>query len=56
VSGLTFLAPYKFGFANKLLDGTISPRGTVLTVRTYTEFTDQSGRSNYVVTDTFKRG
>jgi hypothetical protein len=56
VSGLTFLAPYKFGFANKLLDGTISPRGTVLTVQTYTEFTDNSSRSNYVVTDTFKRG
>jgi hypothetical protein len=30
--------------------------GTVLTVQTYTEFTDNSGRSNYVITDTFTRG
>ena len=30
--------------------------GTVLTVQTYTEFTDSSGRSNYVITDTFTRG
>lgn len=56
VSGQVFLAPYQFSFANKLLDGTINPKGTVLTVQNYTEFTDHSGRSNYVSTDTFKRG
>jgi hypothetical protein len=56
VSGRTFLAPYQFGFANKLADGALNPAGTVLTVQTYTEFTDHSGRSNYVSTDTFTRG
>jgi len=56
VSGRTFLAPYQFGFASKLADGTLNPAGTVLTVQTYTEFTDHSGRSNYVSTDTFTRG
>jgi hypothetical protein len=56
LSGRTFLAPYQFGFANKLADGALNPAGTVLTVQTYTEFTDHSGRSNYVSTDTFTRG
>jgi hypothetical protein len=56
LSGRTFLAPYQFGFANKLADGALNPAGTVLTVQTYTEFTDHSGRSNYVMTDTFTRG
>jgi hypothetical protein len=55
-SGRTFLAPYQFGFAKKLADGTLDRAGTVLTVQTYTEFTDHSGRSNYVSTDTFTRG
>jgi hypothetical protein len=55
-SGRTFLAPYQFGFASKLADGTLNATGTVLTVQTYTEFTDGSGRSNYVTTDTFTRG
>jgi hypothetical protein len=55
VSGGTFLAPYSFGFAQKLADGTLSRAGRVLTVQTYTEFTDHSGRSNYVTTDTFTR-
>ena len=53
--GRVFLAPYQFGFANKLVDGTTNLFGTRLTVRTYTEFTDNSGRSNYVSTDTFFR-
>ena len=53
--GRVFLAPYQFGFANKLVDGSINLFGTRLTVRTYTEFTDHSGRSNYVSTDTFFR-
>jgi hypothetical protein len=55
-SGRTFLAPYQFGFASKLADGALNATGTVLTVQTYTEFTDGSGRSNYVTTDTFTRG
>jgi hypothetical protein len=52
-TGSTFLAPYKFGFANKLLDGTVNAAGTLLTVRIWTEFTDHSGRSNYMSTNTF---
>ena len=52
-TGGTFLAPYTFGFANKLLDGTVNAAGTMLTVRTWTEFTDHSGRSNYETTETF---
>jgi hypothetical protein len=52
-TGRVFLAPYKFGFANKLVDGSVNAFGTRLTVYTYTEFTDGSGRSNYVSTDTF---
>ena len=55
-SGRTFLAPYQFGFASKLADGALNAAGTVLTVQTYTEFTDGSGRSNYVTIDTFTRG
>jgi hypothetical protein len=55
VNGRTFLGPYQFGFARKLLDGTVNKAGTVLTVQTYTEFTDHSGRANYVFTDTFIR-
>ena len=39
-----------------LADGALNMAGTVLTVQTYTEFTDHSGRSNYVITDTFTRG
>jgi hypothetical protein len=52
-SGRSFLAPFSFSFANKLLDGTINTAGTELTVHTLTEFTDHSGRSNYESTDTF---
>ena len=55
LTGRAFLAPYTFGFANKLVDGTVSAKGGRLTVQTYTEFTDHSGRSNYVATDTFTR-
>jgi hypothetical protein len=55
-SGRTFLAPYQFGFAKKLAAGALNATETVLTVQTYTEFTDSSGRSNYVSTDTFTRG
>lgn len=56
VNGRTFLAPYQFRFAKKLADGTLNLQGNVLTVQTYTEFTDHSGRSNYVSADTFTRG
>jgi hypothetical protein len=52
-TGNTFLAPYKFGFAKKLLEGSVNAAGTRLTVQTWTEFTDGSGRSNYRSTDTF---
>jgi hypothetical protein len=52
-TGGTFLAPYAFGFANKLLDGSVNAKGNLLTVRTWTEFTDHSGRSNYETTETF---
>ena len=52
-TGSTFLAPYKFGFANKLLEGRVNASGTLLTVSIWTEFTDRSGRSNYLGTDTF---
>ena len=51
--GGTFLASYLFGFKNALVDGTMT--GKQLIVRTYSEFTDHSGRSNYVVADTFYR-
>lgn len=53
VSGGTFLAPYRFGFANKLIDGRVNAAGTRLTVQTWTEFTDHSKRANYVTTETF---
>jgi hypothetical protein len=55
VSGRVFLAPYVFSFAKKLVDGTVNARGTLLTIHTYTEFTDHSGRSNYLHVDTFRR-
>jgi hypothetical protein len=55
LSGRTFLAPYYFSFSNALVDGTVNATGTQLTVQTYTEFTDHSGRSNYLYTDTFTR-
>lgn len=55
LSGRTFLGPYRFSFARKLVDGTLNKTGRVLTVQTYTEFTDHSGRSNYLSTDTFIR-
>jgi hypothetical protein len=52
-TGSTFLAPYTFGFENKLLDGTVNAAGDRLTVHTWTEFTDHSDRSNYLTTETF---
>jgi hypothetical protein len=55
LTGQTFLAPYNFGFSNALLDGTLNSTGTRLIVGTYKEFTDHSGRSNYLSTDTFLR-
>jgi hypothetical protein len=51
-TGGTFLAPYPFSFAHVLLDGTVNAAGTRLTVKTWTEFTDHSGRSNYETTET----
>jgi len=52
-TGGTFLAPYTFSFARALLDGTVNAAGTRLTVKTWTEFTDHSGRSNYETSETF---
>jgi hypothetical protein len=52
-TGTTFLAPYKFSFAKKLLEGWVNPPGTRLTIDIWTEFTDFSGRSNYETTSTF---
>jgi hypothetical protein len=52
-TGGTFLAPYTFSFAHALLDGTVNAAGTRLTVRTWTEFTDHSGRSNFETSETF---
>ena len=52
-TGGTFLAPYTFSFARALLDGVVNAAGTRLTVKTWTEFTDHSGRSNYETTETF---
>lgn len=52
-TGSTFLAFFHQAYKNVLLSGTVS--GNTLTVSTYTEFTDESGRSNYVVHETFVR-
>jgi hypothetical protein len=51
-TGGTFLAPYHFLFAKKLLEGSLNPAGDRLTVQAWTEFTDASGRSNYKTTET----
>ena len=55
VNGRTFLAPYKFTFKKALLSGSVNSTGTSLTVQNNSEFTDTSGRSNYVYTATFTR-
>ena len=52
-SGRVFLAPYKFSFKNDLLSGSVNSKGTTLTVQSNSEFTDSSGRSNYVTVETF---
>jgi hypothetical protein len=54
-NGRVFLAPYTFSFKNALLSGSVNNAGTTLTIRTYSQFTDGSGRSNYISTDTFHR-
>lgn len=55
VSGRVFLAPYTFTFKNALLSGSVNLTRTILTVQAYSEFTDHSGRSNYISTDRFTR-
>ena len=55
VSGRVFLAQYKFAFKRDLLSGSLNRAGTTLTIHGNSEFTDHSGRSNYIITDTFKR-
>lgn len=47
----TFLAPYAFGFSGVLLAGSVNAGGTRLTVSSWTEFTDHSGRANYDTTE-----
>jgi hypothetical protein len=54
-TAMTFLASYKMGFKNALLSGTVSSDGSTLTVSTYSEFTDGTDRSNYVLNETFVR-
>ena len=51
-AGTAFLAPYKFSSSRRLLYGTVNTAGTKLTVQTWTEFTDHSGRSNYTTKET----
>ena len=55
-TGAAFLASYTFGFANKLVIGYVNVPGDRLVVYTLTEFTDHSGRSNYLSGGTFTRG
>jgi hypothetical protein len=52
-TGRSFLAPYRFSFAKKLLEGSVNTAGTRPTVRAWTEFTDHSGRSSYLTTESF---
>jgi hypothetical protein len=51
-TGATFLAPYTFSFARKLLEGSVNAAGTRLAVRTWTDFTDNSNRASYETTET----
>lgn len=56
--GATALAPYSFGFKNAqlVIRYWLTAAGDErLTVTTYNEFTDGSGRSNYVKTEVFAR-
>lgn len=56
--GSVSLAPYQFGFKNAQIVvqyGINAAGDEQLTVKTYNEFTDGSGRSNYVNTDVFER-
>jgi hypothetical protein len=50
-SGNTFLAAYRSAFETTVLDGTVTAGGTRLILQIWTEFTDGSDRSNYVITD-----
>ncbi len=55
-AGDTLLAPYAFGFENtQLVIAYNHTTSETLTVTSYTEFTDGSGRSNYVRAETFVR-
>ena len=56
--GTVALAPYSFGFKNAQVVvqyGRNAARDERLIVKVYNEFTDGSGRSNYVLTETFER-
>ncbi|HEY8300529.1 MAG TPA: hypothetical protein VIG48_01395 [Jatrophihabitans sp.] len=57
-TGAVVLAPYSFGFkhAQIVVQYGVNAAGEAqLTVKTYNEFTDGSGRSNYVSTGVFRR-
>ncbi|PZS29097.1 MAG: hypothetical protein DLM58_16045 [Pseudonocardiales bacterium] len=56
-TGSTVLAPYKFGFKNSQLVISYSRIGKAerLTIYVYSEFTDASHRSNYVLRETMVR-
>jgi hypothetical protein len=58
-TGNVVLAPFSFGFKNEQLVIRFVPGATAATDRlqvgNYNEFTDGSGRSNYVVSETFVR-
>ena len=58
-TGKVVLAPFSFGFKNEQLAMVYiagkTPAADRLLVGNYNEFTDGSGRSNYVVTETFVR-
>jgi hypothetical protein len=55
IQGNTFLAPYSVGLGKLLFIGAYAGRSDRLTVAEYTEFTDGSGRSNFLTTETFYR-
>jgi len=54
-TGTRFLAPVDYGFKRGFLTALPISRSGVLTVSSYNEFTDGSGRSNYVNTERFTK-
>lgn len=56
-TGSWFLAAYSFGFKNEVLAGHLVTKrtGTRLVITNLNEFTDGSGRSNYVLSESFAK-